>query len=43
MFAVLGAGKVRTADMGGSNTTKEFAGAVVDYIRHLQDTDKERN
>lgn len=43
VFAVLGAGKVRTLDMGGTQSTKEFTAAVVDYIRHLQDTDKERH
>lgn len=43
VFAVLGAGKVRTVDMGGTNSTKEFTDAVVDYIKHLSDTDTERH
>ena len=43
VYAVLGAGKVRTPDMGGSNTTAEFTRAVVDYIAVLRQTDQERH
>ena len=43
VYAVLGANKVRTADMGGTNTTAEFTHAVVDYIHHLREHDTQRH
>lgn len=43
VYAVLGAGKVRTPDMGGDATTEAFTRAVVDYIHVLRDTDSERH
>ena len=43
VYAVLGAGKVRTPDMGGSSSTAEFTRAVVDYIGVLRSTDAERH
>ena len=43
VYAVLGAGKVRTSDMGGTATTMEFAAAVCDYITDLKAHDAERH
>ena len=36
VYAVLGAGKVRTPDMGGDATSAAFTRAVTDYIKVLQ-------
>jgi isocitrate dehydrogenase (NAD+) len=43
VYAVLGAGKVRTPDMGGEATTQAFTDAVCDYIHLLRKTDTERH
>ena len=43
VYATLGAGKVRTSDMGGNAKTAEFTEAVVDYIHQLRATDAERH
>jgi isocitrate dehydrogenase (NAD+) len=42
VYAVLGAGKVRTPDMGGEATSAAFTAAVCDYIERLRATDVER-
>jgi isocitrate dehydrogenase (NAD+) len=43
VYAVLGAGKVRTPDMGGHASTADFTRAVVNYIETLKATDAERH
>lgn len=42
VYAVLGAGGVRTPDMGGEATTAQFAQAVVQQVHALKAMDEER-